>query len=179
MICQKLLPALVFGALVFTTPVVVHADPAFAGHDNYQDQSDGSSSDRDGGQHRPDRDHHGRHDGLNLTDSQRVAFRTAMRQMGDAMHDSRDLHEELRDLTESDNYSESKVRDLLHKHEASIENNLVSASKTMHDFYASLTPEQKEQFNDMRSQMRKRMIDGMRDRHHDHHDDDEERDPMD
>ena len=102
-------------------------------------------------------------DELKLTDSQRAAFKNVMEQMRKTFHSGRDLHEQIRDITESDNYDEKKIRDLIHKHNIEMENNIVSDSKAMHDFYQSLSPEQKTKFNEMRNRMKDRMKQHMRD----------------
>jgi len=94
---------------------------------------------------------------LKLTDSQRAAFKNVIQQMRETFHSGRDLHEQIRDITESDNYDEKKIRDLVRKHDTEMENNIVSNSKAMHDFYQSLSPEQKTKFNDLRKQMKDRM----------------------
>jgi len=111
-------------------------------------------------------DHESHHqrmaDELKLTDSQRAAFKNIMLQMRNTFHSGRDLHEQIRDITESDNYDEKKIRDLVRKHDTEMENNIVSNSKAMHDFYQSLSPEQKTKFNDLRKQMKDRMKQHMR-----------------
>jgi len=47
-------------------------------------------------------------------------------------------------MTQSDNFDEAKVRDLVRSHQTQNENNVVNSSKAMHDFYVMLTPDQKE-----------------------------------
>jgi Spy/CpxP family protein refolding chaperone len=113
---------------------------------------------------------------MNLSVAQRAAFRNAMKQLHETLRSQRDMHEQLRDMAQSDNYDAAKVRDLVHSQQTQNENNMVSSSTAMHDFYAMLTPDQKarlaEHRKQMREQMKSRMTEHMKDRADDAGDDD-------
>lgn len=110
-------------------------------------------------------------DDLNLTDAQRTALRNAMQQRRTMMGTVRNLHEQLRAITESDKYDEKQVRNMVRKHNTEMENNIVNSTKAMHDFYASLTPEQKTKLEQHRKQAREHMMQRVHDRMHDRTDD--------
>lgn len=103
---------------------------------------------------------------LKLDEKQNALFETAMKQMRDSMHCGMDLHEQLKPVVESDQYDEKKVREIVRKHNASMEDKTVATSKAMHDFYQSLGPWQKAKFktikDDMHSKMKAHMKDGMK-----------------
>jgi len=104
---------------------------------------------------------------LNLNDAQRTAFRKAAKQMHQTMLATREMHEALRDVVNSDNYSEKKAREIYKANSKKMEDSVMLASGMMHDFYASLTPDQKVKFNEIRKQMNERMKNHRHDhRHH-------------
>jgi Spy/CpxP family protein refolding chaperone len=98
-------------------------------------------------------------DELKLTDSQRSAFKNAMKQMFGIMLDVHELHQQVHEMVQSDQYDEKKLAELVHKQQAEMEKNIVASASAMHAFYQSLTPEQKSKFNEMRSDMRDHMKD--------------------
>jgi Spy/CpxP family protein refolding chaperone len=111
-------------------------------------------------------------DELKLDDKQETLFKNAMKQMKETMHDGMKLHEKLKAEVESDNYDEKKVRALVHKHNAEMEDRMVASSKAMHDFYQSLGPWQKGKFkaikDDMHDKMREHMKGARREHKHGH-----------
>jgi Spy/CpxP family protein refolding chaperone len=109
-------------------------------------------------------------DELKLTDSQRGAFKNAMKQMFGIMLDARELHEQVHEMVQSDQYDEKKLAELVHNQQAEMEKNIVASASAMHAFYQSLTPEQKTKFNEMRSDKRDHAKDHWK--HHQHGDHD-------
>lgn len=109
---------------------------------------------------------------LKLNDKQRALYKSAMKQKMDTMRGGMDKHDDLRDLTLSDGYSEAKARELARKHCAEMEANMVNSSKAMNEFYKSLSAEQKTKLKaiqkaksaKMKDQMHDRMDDGMHER---------------
>lgn len=101
--------------------------------------------------HKPagDAPQHGMAGELNLNDKQRELFKTAMQQKMGGMHTGMDMHENLRELTQSDNYDEKKVRELVRKNNQEEEERIVKSSKSMNEFYKSLSPEQKSKLKEM------------------------------
>jgi len=102
-------------------------------------------------------------DQLALNEKQRELFKTATKEKMASMHDVMDVHEKLREMSQSDTYDEKKARELLRSKNKEVEDGIIKASKSMHEFYKSLTPEQKTKLNDMHSKMREKMKEHMRD----------------
>ncbi len=150
-----------FVALALTL-ISYTALPAYAGaaedhskhHSTPSDQND-SDDEMQGGMDR----HMRMADELKLNDKQRGLLKSSMKQMMSNMHSGKELHEQLRELTQSDNYDEKKVRELIHKNGADMEANMLKSSKTMHEFYASLSAEQKSKFKEMHNDMKTKMKD--------------------
>lgn len=102
---------------------------------------------------------------LKLDDKQRKLFDDAMEQMHgtmkDGMKDNMSLHQELKELVHADNYDEKQVRAVVQKHNTEREEKIVASANAMHAFHESLSPEQKEKFKAMKSEMRDKMKDRM------------------
>jgi Spy/CpxP family protein refolding chaperone len=123
--------------------------------------------------------HEGMVDELKLDDKQKGLFKAAMKQMREGMHGGMALHKALKNEVESDKYDEKNVREIVRKHNAEMEEQMVAASKAMHDFYQSLGPWQKEKFKaikeDMHGKMKERMMGRMKE--HGGHDAPDDKDP--
>lgn len=116
---------------------------------------------------------------LKLDEKQRKLFDAAMGSMHDVMGDKMNLRDEMKALVESDDYTEQKARELVKKHFAGMEDQMVASATAMHAFRASLTPEQREKMKQMKEDRRDNMKDRMHDRkekrhegHHEGHDED-------
>jgi len=94
---------------------------------------------------------------LKLSEKQRDTLKSGVSQMRDSMKSEKDMRDQLHSLIESDTYSDKKVHELIQKRNAEQENNLVKGAKTMHEFFASLSPEQKEKYKEIQSEMDARM----------------------
>lgn len=103
-----------------------------------------------------------------LNPEQREAFRAISKNMYETMRSGKELHEEILSLTQADAYDEKKVRELIQKHHKEAEESLVKASRDMHDFYKTLSPEQKKQFDAMSEKMKERRKEEMKDRMKEH-----------
>lgn len=126
-------------------------------------------------------EHEGIADELKLDDKQQKLFKAAMKQMREGMHGGMELHKKLKAEVESDKYDEKNVREIVRKHNAEMEEQMVASTKAMHEFYQSLGAWQKEKFkamkDDMHSKMREHMKERMEghrkheagDSEHDHH----------
>lgn len=99
-----------------------------------------------------------------LNPEQREAFRALSKEMYGNMRDERELHDELRTLAQSNTYDEKQVRALIQKRHKEAEESMVKSSRQMHDFYKTLTPEQRKQMDAMHQQMKERMKEHMKDR---------------
>ncbi|HQQ63033.1 MAG TPA: Spy/CpxP family protein refolding chaperone [Pseudomonadales bacterium] len=112
-------------------------------------------------------------DELKLDDKQQNLFKAAMKQMREGMHGGMELHKKLKAEVESDKYDEKNVREILRKHNAEMEEQMVASTRAMHEFYQSLGPWQKEKFkaikDDMHGKMKERMMDRMREHKGDDH----------
>lgn len=95
--------------------------------------------------------------GLNLNETQRALYKTAMGQKMQSMQTGMSLHEELRELSQADSYDEKKVREAIAKHQKEAEEKMVSSSKAMNEFYKSLSPEQKTQLKQMHEHRKEQM----------------------
>lgn len=100
---------------------------------------------------------------LNLNDKQRELYKTAMGLKMQSMQGAMALHEELREITQSDNYSEQKVRELVAKHQKESEEKIVKSSNAMNEFYKSLSPEQKAKLNEMHKNRKEKMKERVKD----------------
>lgn len=100
---------------------------------------------------------------LQLNPEQRQAHQNALKQMQASMRSGMKLHDELRQLTHSDQYDEKKARALIQQRHKEAEENLVKSSFAMHEFYKSLSPDQQQQFNAMRSGIQEQHRSDMKD----------------
>lgn len=96
-------------------------------------------------------------DRLNLSPEQRKAYEDAMQEVRENMHANMKLHDEISQAMYSDKYDESSVRSMIQKHHQQTEDTLVKSSKAMNDFYKSLSPEQKKNFDEIQQKKRERM----------------------
>lgn len=94
---------------------------------------------------------------LKLDEKQRKLFEEAKGKMHGGMRDGMSLHQQLKALVHSSDYSEQKVRELVRKHHAEQEDQMVSAANAMHAFHASLSPEQQEKFKALKNEMCNKM----------------------
>lgn len=99
-----------------------------------------------------------------LNPEQRKAFQNISKEMHENMRAGQALHEEIRALTQSDAYTEKKVRELVQKRHKEAEESMVKSSREMHDFYKTLTPEQKKRFAALHEQMKERQRNEMKSR---------------
>jgi Spy/CpxP family protein refolding chaperone len=99
---------------------------------------------------------------LKLDDKQRELFVKAMKHMRDCKHGGKDLHEQLKTVVESDQYDEKKVRDIVRKHSAELEEQAVASSNALHAFYQSLGPWQKGKFKAIKDEMHGKMKESMK-----------------
>lgn len=166
---SRILPA-VFSGLLFLGTSALYADntPPPSPH-NQQPQDMHSMHDGMG-------DHQHMMGDLNLDDKQRGLLKAAMKQMRDVMHHLQKAHEQIREITQSDKFDEKKLRALIHNQNTASEDKIVAASKAYHEFYNSLTPEQKsklaEHHKQIREHMRERMKEHMQQHQADMHGDD-------
>lgn len=107
-------------------------------------------------------------DELKLDDKQRALFGKAMQQVGESMHANMTLHEKLKGDVEADDFDEKKVRDIVHKHQAVTEDQMVAAARAMHDFYQSLGPWQQGKFKSIKDDMHDRMREHMQGERREH-----------
>jgi len=95
-----------------------------------------------------------------LSAEQREKFRNIMKEMYENMRSGKELHDEIQDLAQSKTYDEKQVRALIQKHHKAAEENMVKASRDMHEFYKTLSPEQKKKLDEMKDEMKERRRDG-------------------
>jgi Spy/CpxP family protein refolding chaperone len=169
---RHLLPALALALLGFTA-IPSYAD---AKHDHSKPPTNNMEAGDQNGMEQSNR----MGDELKLNDKQRELFRTAMGQKMAAMRKTMEMQEQLRELTQSDNYDEKKLRDVIHNSNKESEEAIVTASKAMHEFYKSLSAEQKTKLKEMhakrKAEMKEHMKDHMMEHRKDHtnkQDDDE------
>jgi len=86
---------------------------------------------------------------LKLNATQLGAFRNSSKQMQAAMLSCKAVKQQLRALIQADKFDEAAAHKMIQKNNAELEVQLVAAAKAKHEFYASLTPEQKTKFNNL------------------------------
>lgn len=102
---------------------------------------------------------------LDLTPAQQQAFDTARVKMRDSMRGGMALQETLRPLVEAEKFDEKAVRQRIRQHYAEQEARQLDATRSMHEFYVSLTPAQRQQFSAMKDDMHENMKEHMREKH--------------
>lgn len=154
------------GALLVSVAVVVHAiepEVPSPGQDALQAKSavcqEGEGC--EGKQRMCEKKMKERHDQvaseLKLDEKQRQLFDEATGKMHSGMRDGMSLHQQLKALVHSSDYSEQKARELVRKYHAEQEEQLVASANAMHAFHTSLSAEQQQKFKALKDEMRNKM----------------------
>lgn len=101
-------------------------------------------------------------DSLTLSAAQRETFRNILKERYENIRNGKEVYDEIQKLTESSTYDEKQVRALIQKYHQAAEKSMVKTSREMHNFYKTLSPEQKEQLDEIRDEMKERRRDDMR-----------------
>lgn len=101
---------------------------------------------------------------LNLSAEQQKAREHAMELHRECMKAEQAFHDQVRDMVHSDQYDEKKLKELIGQYHKDAEINILASAKAMHEFHASLSPEQKEKLSKMRDGMKEGMKEHMKDR---------------
>lgn len=101
---------------------------------------------------------------MGLSPEQQKAFGHAMKLHHECMKADHDFHEKVRALVNSDQYNEKTLKVMISEHHKDSEAKILAAAKAMHDFHASLSPEQKAKMEEKHKKMKERMRDHMKDR---------------
>lgn len=101
---------------------------------------------------------------MDLTPAQQKAFGKAMQLHHECMKADHEFHEKVREFVTSDQYDEKTLKAMISQHQKDSEAKILAAAKAMHDFHASLSPEQKAKMEEKHKKMKEQMRDHMKDR---------------
>lgn len=101
---------------------------------------------------------------LNLSAEQQKARERAMQLHRECMKAEQAFHDQVREMVHSDQYDEKKLKELISQHHKDAEIKILASAKAMHEFHASLSPEQKKKLAEKREGMREGMKEHMKDR---------------